>query len=75
LNTKPCGQVQVQYMTEKGIPGRRLTLQSVGTMCDSGITEGSITQRVAHVSPLETGQYQHFRIQLVEYLIGRVTPR
>ena len=51
MNTKPCGQVQVQYMMKIGILGRRPTLQSVGTMCDSGITEGSVTRRVAYVSP------------------------
>ena len=41
----------MQYITETEILERRLTLQSVGTMCDSSITEGSITQRVVHVSP------------------------
>jgi hypothetical protein len=68
----PVVSPKVKYKDGLGIPGRRSTLQREGTMCDSGVTEGSTTKSVARVSPIETRQHQHLCIQLAEYLIGRV---
>ena len=41
----PVESPKVKYKDGLGIPRRRPTLQREGTTCDSGVTEGSATQR------------------------------
>ena len=51
----PVVSSKVKYKNGLGIPGKKSTLQREGTMCDSGITEGSVTWNVAQISSLEDG--------------------
>jgi hypothetical protein len=71
-------EVQVQYETRIRSFRKETRLWSVGTTCDSGVTEGYAIQKIAQISPLvgvTWRQYQHPRIQLVGYLLGRVIRR